>query len=330
MVRLRRVTGDDLTIEWRRSGKGFCCFGPSGKRLQDETLRRRVKSLAIPPAWKNVRVAGDSRAHIQAMGVDDAGRLQYIYHPEWEVRRTKRRQRHLAALAAALPAVRRRVRKNLGAKGGDKALALAIAVALIDRTAMRIGRERYLGTHGTRGAGTLYSSDVTVADDEVRITFPAKSGKRAAYVFTDAILARAIKRIKAIRGRRLLMYRDGEDRALRTEDINAYLRDITGVPVSAKDFRTLHASALAAEGLAALEPSPSETGRRRQVASVMRDVAAFLQNTPAICRKSYVAPCLVDLFEAGRLADLWQGDATAKHGLRQREVRLGAVLDAVG
>ncbi len=332
MTRLRHVTGDALTIERRRSGRGYACVGPDGRALRDEALRRRGRPRAMPPAGTVVRLAGAPRAHIQAIGTDAAGRAQYIYHPEWELRRTRRKQRNLAALAAALPAVRRRVRRDLDAEAGEKALALAIAVALIDRTAMRVGRERYLTANGTRGAGTLYSQDVSVSGARVRIAFPAKSGKRSSYVIEDKVLADAIARIKTIRGRRLLMYRNGngEPRALRTDDINTYLQGITGVAVSAKDFRTLHASALAAKALVALERAESESGRNRQVADVIRSVAAFLQNTPAICRKSYVAPCLISLFEEGRLAELWSAAPANGSGLRQREAKLAAILAVAG
>ena len=144
----------------------------------------------------------------------------------------------------------------------------------------------------------------------------------------DARLAQAINRIKTIPGHRLLMYRDAEGtaRAVRTEDINRYLRDLAGVAVTAKDFRTLHASALAAEALALLEPGQSPTARRRQMAVVTRQIASFLQNTPAVCRSSYIAPCLFKLFEAGKLAAVWAEGGSGANGLRQREVRLGALL----
>src|SRR5690606_33073869 len=157
---------------------------------------------------------------------------------------------------------------------------------------MRVGRERYLAANGTRGAGTLYARDVSVEGDMVRIGFPAKSGKRASYSIRDGRLADAIGRITTIRGRRLLMYLDdeGSTRAIRTEELNAYIREISGARVTAKDFRTLHASALAAEALAGLPRAPSVSGRKRQMASVTRQVAGFLQNTPIICRKSYIAP----------------------------------------
>jgi DNA topoisomerase-1 len=328
MTRLRHVASDALTIERRRQGKGFVYISPDGKPVRDKEFRARARHLAIPPAWREVRIAPHPRAHIQALGLDAAGRQQYLYHPDWETRRTRTKQRHLSALAETLPRLRRRVRQDLEAEAGSKTLALAIAVALIDRTAMRVGRERYLAANGTRGAGTLFTRDVTVTGDEVRLAFPAKSGKRSSYVFADARLAAAIARIKTIPGQRLLMFINGDNqpRPVRTEEINGYLREITGAPVSAKDFRTLHASALAGEALARLERAASPTARKRQLAGVIERVASFLQNTPAICRKSYVAPCLIELFDTGRLGELWAAGDENSGGLRQREFRLARLL----
>ena len=332
MPRLKRVTRDDLIIERRRRGRAHAYYEASGQRITDPAVLARIRALGIPPAWRGVRIAAEPRAHIQAFGEDDAGRGQYIYHPDWEARRSRRKERQLALLTTVLPRIRRQVRSDLEAEAGSKTLALAIGVALIDRTAMRVGREKYLAAHGTRGAGTLYARDVTVKGDTLQLRFPAKSGKRASYVVNDARLAAAITRILALRGRRLLLYRDDDDglRPLRTPEINAYLRRISGVSVSAKDFRTLHGSALAAEALAGLAPHDSPTGRRRQAAGVTRKVAAFLQNTPVICRKSYIAPCLFMLFDNGRLQELWMQGGNGKSGLKQREMRLGAILAGRG
>lgn len=333
MVRLRTVGREDLIVHRVRHGRGHAYFDADGKPWPAGELRDRALHLGIPPAWKEVRVAPDPRMHIQACGLDAAGRVQYIYHAEWEARRTRRKQRQLALLTAALPRIRRRVGADLEAETGSKTLALAIGVALIDRTAMRIGRERYLDAHGTRGAGTLFSRDVSVKGDVVTLNFPAKSGKRASYKLTDHRLAEAIKRVMTIAGRRLLMYRDDEGgaRTIRTEDLNRYLREIAGTPVSAKDFRTLHASALAAEALARIEPGSSGSARKRQIAEVTREVATFLHNTPAITRKSYIAPCLFAMFETARLSKMWAA-VSVEHasGLKAREARLAGLLAAVG
>ncbi|MBN9303623.1 MULTISPECIES: DNA topoisomerase IB [unclassified Devosia] len=329
---MKTVSRDALTVRRVRRGAGYAYTDAEGKTWPRGELRDRALHLGIPPAWTEVRIAPEPLMHIQACGVDAAGRVQYIYHSDWELRRQRKKQRQLAMLTGALPRIRRRVAADLEAEAGSRTLALAIGVALIDRTAMRIGRERYLDARGTRGAGTLFGRDVAVRGDDVILRFPAKSGKLADYTLSDARLAAAIGRIKTIPGKRLLMYRDdeGATRALRSDEINRYLREISGVRVTAKDFRTLHASALAAEALAKLEPGPSVSARRRQVAGVAKTVAAFLRNTPAITRQSYIAPCLFAMFEKARLAELWAAAAERHDGLRVREARLAAVLEAAG
>ena len=328
--KLIKVSRGDLTVTRQRRGRGFCYRNAEGVLVCEAEFKARIADLAIPPAWRDVRIAHEARAHIQCIGTDEAGRVQYIYHPDWEARRSAKKQRRLAALTEALPRIRRRVRRDLLAEAGSMKLAQAMAVALIDATAMRVGRERYLEENGTRGAGTLYARDVTVDGSQVCTHFLAKGGKQTDYCFSDRRLAEAITRIKSLRAKRLLAYRDatGRVKPLKTGMINAYLRDIAGVPVSAKDFRTLHASARAAEALAALPPVTSESARKRQIAGVAREVAEFLRNTPMICRKSYIAPCLFRLFDEGRLQRLWAASASGTRGLKLREQKLGAVLKA--
>lgn len=330
-MRLVKVSRADLTLSRQKSGKGFCYRDASGALVCDAPTKARIRALGIPPAWKTVRIASSEKAHIQVLGIDEAGRDQYIYHPEWELRRDGKKQLRLAALTSALPRLRKKVAEALKAETGSRELALAIAVALIDKTAMRVGREKYLDANGTRGAGTLFSRDVRVAGDEVCMAFDAKGGKRAEYCVMDARLAEAVGRIKTLAGKRLLKYRDdaGKLRPIKTEAINAYLRELSGVEISAKDFRTLHASALAGEALALLEAGKSETARRRQMAQVAKQVSEVLRNTPAICRKSYIAPCLFKLFDKGKLKPLWDGAGNGRAGLLAREKRLGVVLAAM-
>jgi len=332
MTRLKTVTRADLAVRRVKHGTGYAYLDAGGETWARGELRDRALHLGIPPAWTDVRVAPDPLMHIQACGTDAAGRVQYIYHQDWEAKRTRKKQRQLALLTTALPRIRRRVDKDLDAETGSRTLALAIGVALIDRTAMRIGRERYLDARGTRGAGTLFGRDVGVKGDEIVLHFPAKSGKVASYTLTDAKLAAAVDRAKTIPGKRLLMYRDdaGAARAIRTEELNRYLGEISDAKVTAKDFRTLHASALAGEQLAKLEPGESMPARKRQVARVTRTVAAFLQNTPAIARKSYIAPGLFALFEKAKLTEMWAMAGDRRDGLKVREARLAAVLEAAG
>lgn len=330
-MRLKSVSRDDLVVRRVRHGRGHAYLDADGTSWPRGELRERAMHLGIPPAWTDVRIAPEPNMRIQACGTDAAGRVQYIYHADWEKKRTRKKQQQLGLLTSALPKIRRHVNEDLEADAGSKTLALAIGVALIDRTAMRIGRERYLDARGTRGAGTLFSRDVSVHRDVLTLKFPAKSGKVAEYALTDARLADAVARIKTIPGKRLLMYRgeDGKNRALRTEEMNRYLRDIAGSKVSAKDFRTLHASAMAAEALAKLEPGETKTARKRQLAAVTKSVAEFLRNTPAVTRASYIAPCLFSLFEKAKLSDLW-AVVDKRDGLRAREARLAAVLETVG
>ncbi len=330
MVRLRRVGRSDLTLTRRRSGKGFTFLDASGAVIRDAAVRQRIAALGIPPAWTDVRIAAHERAHIQALGVDEAGRTQYIYHAEWETRRTGRKQQRLAQLTAALPRIRRRVAAELSGPEGSRTFALALAEALIDRTAMRVGRERYLETNGTRGAGTLFTRDVTVRDGKLQLKFSAKGSKKAEYLVADPLLVDAVTRIKTLPGKRLLVYRDdyGKVRPINTAAINAWLCQVAGCDISAKDFRTLHASALAAEALAALELGTSETARKRQIAGVVREISQVLRNTPAICRKSYIAPCLFRLFDEGKLQGVWETAGRAGPGIKLRERRLAAVLAA--
>lgn len=332
MARLIRASREDLTIVRQRRGKGFSYVDADGVVISDRLTRLRVAALGIPPAWQQVRIASDPRAHIQALGVDEAGRDQYIYHPDWELKRNGRKLKRLATFPAVLPKVRRKVQAGLNAQTGSRELALAIAVALIDKTAMRVGREKYLETSGTRGAGTLFARDVKVDGEEVCVSFAAKGGKRADYRFTDKALAAALARIQQLPGKRLLVYRDegGKVRPIQTGAINDYLRELAGVDISAKDFRTFHASVMAAEALARMEGGSSMSARRRQMAQVAREVAEQLRNTPAICRKSYIAPCLFKLFDQGKLQALWLEAGRGRAGLSTREKRLGVVLAAVG
>ena len=168
MPRLKHVSSDALTVVRRRSGRGYAYINSRGRVVRDEAFRARARQLGIPPAWSDVRIAPEPLAQLQACGTDAAGRVQYVYHPDWEVRRTLRKQRNLAALTGALPRVRRRVREDLGREAGDRLLALALGVALIDRTAMRVGRVRYRDRNSTRGAAMLLLAHCAYHVGEIR------------------------------------------------------------------------------------------------------------------------------------------------------------------
>lgn len=302
---------DALTVRRRRHGKGWVYLDGRGRPIRDQNTLARIRALGIPPAYQDVRIAPDERAHVQAVGRDAQGRLQYLYHPDWQRVRDHRKVEHLAALAAALPRLRRRVAADLRRPAADRRKALAAVVALIDRTHIRVGCEGYVHTGRSRGAATLLKRHVSIEGSRVTLNFPGKRRQPVACGITAPALASALGELARLPGSRLFQYRDGAGRVHRVTagEVNAYLQDIVRAPVTAKDFRTLAATATAAQRLAAIEPAASESARNRQLAPVMREVAQLLANTPAVVRKSYVHSRLVSVFLDGDLAARWDGCA---------------------
>lgn len=300
---LRMIGPDELTIRRQRCGKGFMFVLPSGATLRDKDEIVRLRSLAVPPAYADVRYAADAAAHLQAVGTDAAGRLQYRYHPRWTEVREARKARRLARIARALPAIRRAVGRCLAAKECDARFAIATVVELVSLTAIRAGGEEYARERGTRGATTLLKSNVRLADGAVELQFKAKGGKAVTKEVRDTRFVAAIERLLALPGRRLFQYRDAEDNlhTVRAPEVNRFLQEVSGQRISLKDFRTLVASIEALDGLAGTEPAASERARRSQVRAVVSEVAEGLANTPTICRKSYVHDAVVTAFEKGAL-----------------------------
>jgi DNA topoisomerase-1 len=300
---LHRVTPAELAIRRRRSGQGFSFIGPNGKAVRDASTLRRLKSLAVPPAYEDVLYAEDPRAHLQAVGRDAAGRLQYRYHPDWEKVRERRKARRLVALVQALPRIRRCVTKHLAAGEPTRELALATIIELVAHTAIRPGSESYARDHGTRGAATLLKSNVTVKGHTVTLTFRAKGGQAVRREIRMRRLARAIGILQQLQGRRLFQYRDeaGALHLVRRRDVNTFLHATAGVRISLKDFRTLMASTQVLEALAHIPPAKSERLRRRQIKDAVQLAAVELANTPTVCRKSYVHDTVFAAFENGGL-----------------------------
>ncbi|MFZ5782355.1 MAG: DNA topoisomerase IB [Pseudomonadota bacterium] len=301
---LTLVGPDALRMQRRRCGRGFLFLDAEGRPVRDPVEMARLKALAVPPAYSNVRYAADPRAHLQAIGEDAAGRLQYRYHPKWAEVREALKARRLAGLAKALPAIRRAVARCMSASPSDRRFVAACVVDLVSLTAIRAGSEEYARERGTRGATTLLKSNVALCRNGiVRITFRGKGGK----VVTKEVKSRrfhsAVRDLLAVPGRRLFQWRDedGEARPVRADDVNAFLHDVAGARISLKDFRTLVASAAALRALAATEPASSQKERRRQVRAVVEEVAQTLANTPTVCRTSYVHGAVVAAFEAGAL-----------------------------
>jgi DNA topoisomerase-1 len=315
---LRYISTDELTIRRKRVGDGFTFVSARGRTIRDKLTRARLKRLAIPPAYQEVLYAADPRAHIQAIGRDAAGRLQYRYHPDWEKVRERRKARRLQRLVEALPRIRRAVNKHLGAAEPTREFALSAVIELIACSAIRPGSESYAKEHGTRGATTLLKSNVTVKGSKIELKFRAKGGKNIEKDFHCPRAAAAVNVLLGLPGRRLFQYRtqEGDVRMVTATDVNVFLREIAGVKISLKDFRTLSASAAALEALARIEPASSERGRRRQVKEAVTAVSENLANTPTICRKSYVHQTVVAAFENGKLAkfsDLLKGRRSPTH-----------------
>ena len=300
------VGPEALTLRRVRCGKGFGFRTEAGAVLRDAKHVARLRSLAMPPAYADVRYATDPAAHLQAVGTDAAGRLQYRYHPRWTEVREALKARRLGRLARALPTIKRAVAKALTGDGGDAAHAIAAIVHLVSLTAIRAGSESYARERGTRGASTLLKSNVRIDGDTVTLSFKAKGGKSVIKEVRDARLARAFQRLLVLPGRRLFQYRDaaGGVHQVRAQEVNAFLRDVVGRRISLKDFRTLVGSAGALAALANLPPATSQRARRSQLKAAMTTVAEALANTPTIARKSYVHSAVVEAFEEGRLARL--------------------------
>ena len=300
---MRHVSADTLSIRRRRRGKGWSYLRDDGRVIRDRATVRRLTRLAVPPAYRDVLYAEDPDAHLQAIGRDAAGRLQYRYHRDWEKVREMRKARRLARLAGVLPQIHRTVGRHLSEDEPSRELALAGVIELVACTAIRAGRESYARLSGTRGAATLLKSNVTLKRDKIILTFRAKGGKRVNKTFSCPRLIKAIERLRQLPGPRLFQYRTGECeiRNVRARDVNGFLREIAGTKISLKDFRTLLASANVLETLARAKPAASERQRRKQVLEAIRDTAERLDNTPAICRRSYVHDAIVTAFEEGVL-----------------------------
>ncbi len=300
---LRYVTTEALSIRRRRRGNRWSYIGTDHRVIRDLATIKRLDRLAVPPAYREVLYAENPAAHLQAIGFDAAGRLQYRYHRGWEKVRELRKARRLARLADVLPRIRRSISHHLGSAEPTREFTSAAVIELIARSAIRPGSESYARLRGTRGAATLLKSNVAVHGDRIALTFRSKGGKQVVKEFEAPRLASALVRLRQLPGPRLFQYRaeNGDLRRITAREANTFLRELAGVKISLKDFRTLLASASVLESLARAKPGSSERQRRKQVLEAVRTAALDLANTPAICRKSYVHETVVEAFEDGVL-----------------------------
>ena len=306
-MRLRR---SDLTkpgFARRRSGKGFSYLGTDGKPLKDEDAVARIKELVIPPAWTDVWINTDPRGHIQATGVDAAGRKQYLYHPDFRAQQEQAKYDKLIRFADRLPALRERLADDLDKEGLDRDRVAAIALRLINLGWFRVGNDRYAKESRTYGITTLTRRHVTVRGGRISLSFRGKHNVQVRTTLVDEELAAAVRDLLAVqKGGRVFRYQqeDGRLANLTSRHLNEYVKEHMGDEFSAKDFRTWGGTLLAGIGFAeraARDGFPeTPTDEKRSIAAVMRGVAQQLGNTPAVCRASYVSPAVIDQYLDGR------------------------------
>ena len=303
MERLRRISSDRPGITRQRRGRGFSYTAPNGASMTDDDALTRIRALAIPPAWNDVWICPDPMGHLQAAGTDAAGRRQYLYHERWRARRDAEKFDRMLEFAHRLPEVRRRVGSDLQRRGLPRDKALAVAARLLDLGLFRVGSESYARANGSFGLATIRRDHVRTSGDTVRFDYRAKSGQRRRQEIVDADVTRIVRTLKRRKdgNPELLAYRNGDGwRDVRSEDVNAYLKEVAGDAFSAKDFRTWHGTVYAAAALAAGgEVPPAPSVRRRRISAAIKEVAAELGNTPAVARASYVDPRLLDRYEEG-------------------------------
>ena len=336
MPRLKRVDSSSPGIERRRHGRGFVYLdGETGERVDEPEVLARIRELGIPPAWKDVWICPYPMGHIQATGVDAAGRKQYIYHQRWREREDQKKFDHMLEFARSLPKMRWTWTQHLALDEMPKEKVLACAARLLDLGFFRIGTEGYAEQNQSFGLATMRKNHVTIEDGVVTFDYRSKSGKRRIQRIVDPDVRDIVRALKQRRsgGPELLAYKaGGRWKDVRSADINDYLKDLTGETFTAKDFRTWNATVLAAVSLVPFEKATSKTARQRAISQAVKDVARYLGNTPAVCRASYIDPRVFDRFRSGwTIAPAVDalGREAAFGELETQEVIEEAVLDLI-
>jgi DNA topoisomerase I len=340
MPRLRRVDCSGPGIHRVRRGRGFAYVDENGERIEDPDVVARIHALVIPPAWQDVWICADPLGHIQATGVDDRGRKQYRYHDRWRERRDAQKFESMIAFARGLPNLRRAVARDLARPDLDRRKALALAVRLLDIGFFRIGSEDYAERNESYGLATMRKEHASIDGDAVVFDYPAKSGQRRVQSIADGAVRELVTSLKRRRGGgdELLAYRNkrGRWRDLKSDEINAYLKELTDGDFSAKDFRTWNATVLAAIALATDgRDAATKTARKRAITAAVKEVAFYLGNTPAVCRASYIDPRVFDRYQGGltiaeRLAEIAEpGEEDTPSDLEVPRKVEAAVLDLI-
>ena len=307
MPRLRRVDCSQPGIRRTRRGRGFSYSEEDGTPVDDAETLDRIRELAIPPAWKDVWICPLPNGHIQATGLDAAGRKQYLYHDHWRESRDREKFQQMIDFAKALPRLRSRVDEDLALRGFQRERVLAGAVRLLDHGFFRVGSDQYTAENETYGLTTLRKKHVRFERGSAVFDYRAKGSKRQVQELAEADAVKLLRGLARRKGggRELLAYRNGAAWVdVKAADVNEYLKETAGGDFTAKDFRTWNATVLAAVGLAvraATDPPRSATARKRLANAVVKDVARYLHNTPAVCRASYIDPRVFDCFDSGAL-----------------------------
>ncbi|MFA3877948.1 DNA topoisomerase IB [Streptomyces sp. MMCC 100] len=286
-----------------RHGRGFRYLGTRGDPVRDPAELDRIRALVVPPAWRDVWICARTNGHLQAVGTDAAGRRQYLYHPQFRTEQEQAKHEHVLDVAEVFPVVREAVEGHLGDRGLTRQRVLATAVRLLDLGFFRIGSDRYTELNSSYGLTTLLREHSHCQAGAVLFTYTGKHGKEIVRTVADPPACRSLNALRRRRGGgdRLLAYWEGRRwHDVSGDDVNVYLKELAGLEISAKDFRTWHGTVMAAVALAVSRPvTRSETARRRAIARAAREVAGYLGNTPAVCRASYINPRVIELYEEG-------------------------------
>ena len=295
---LVHVSDEQPGITRRRAGKGFAYYKPTGERVTDEKTLARIRSLAIPPAYTDVWICPKPNGHLQATGRDAKGRKQYRYHPKFRETRESNKYEHMLEFAKALPAIRKAIDELMRLRGLPREKVLATIVHLLETTMIRVGNTDYARQNKSYGLTTLRDRHVDVDGAELRFNFKGKSGKTWRLSVRDRRVAKIVKASQDLPGQQLFQYLDeaGERREVTSTDVNAYLREISGRDITAKDFRTWTGTVLAALALAEFEEVDSDAAAKRNIRAAIEHVAERLGNTPTICRKCYVHPEVLNAY----------------------------------
>jgi DNA topoisomerase-1 len=330
-ARLRHTTDDAPGITRKPDGEGFAYFNPKGKRIETQKVIARANSLGIPPAYHDVWICTDEKGHLQGTARDDRGRKQYFYHPDWNAHQDANKYDRLIPFAETLGTIRRRIARDLSLRGMPKEKILATIVRLLDTTYIRIGNEEYARENKSYGLTTLLNRHLKGRGESMRLVFKGKSGVSHEVMIEDKRIRKIVAQCQDLPGQDLFEYLDHEGKAhgVRSEDVNAYLHEITKADITAKDFRTWHGTVIAATTLGREDEAETESERKKHIVVAVKEAAEALGNTTAVCRKCYIHPKIIELYLGGKLklpGSVWRLKRRYP-GLKVDELKTVAVLE---